>query len=162
MQMKYVKYMLISALIGALIWFLLLEIDLHAGTYIFWETLGLTIGILISGIIGVVLGTYIGLWGVGKMRKPSFAYGILVGLVSYALYLALFFLVGYEVEWEIPGTHMSTNMLHWFPIDFLSSLVAGLVGVAIVRRISPSFCPNCGNKLPPGNEPCSKCGARAA
>ena len=158
MQLKYLKFCLVSALIGGSIWFLLTQIGIYTMPRIIVR-LGL-LGILLLSIIGIDLGSYIGLWSLGKIRKPSFTYGIMIGLFSYLLYIGLFFLVGVVVIAKTQTGTYGVNMAGWFPIDLIFALVAGIIGVAIIRRMAPSFCPNCGNKLPHGNEPCSNCGAR--
>ena len=157
MKVKYTKYLFLGALAGALIWFVILEIAIS----IVHSTLS-----FFPGLIAVVLGTYIGLWSIGKMRNPLFAYGILVGVASFLLYLPLLVLSMsmhpsvYEelriLYWNVlPGTAL------WHSVfSLIVSLVAGILGITIVRRVSPSFCPNCGNKLSPGEDICSKCGTK--
>ncbi len=166
MRMEEMKYVLISALISAIIWFAILEIDWRANLHLFWS-LGNVGGPLVSGVIAFAIGTYLGLWSVGKVRKPSLAYGIPIGLVS----LALFVLIISMEMWGYAsgeGSYAQRSFSYWLnryfsedaPFDLIASLIGGVVGVVIVRRISPSFCPNCGNKLPSGRDPCPECGTK--
>lgn len=163
--MKNIRYVLLSALMGAVLWFVITEIEHRVYAYTYW---GLTREVIawihaIIVIIGVIPGTYVGLWSIGRVRKPSVAYGVLVGLVSFTLIL-LFHAFGLWMALsELGISHIFLNI--WvehvktsFYVYLIASLIAGFLGVSLVRRTSPSFCPNCGNNLPPGNDPCPKCG----
>ena len=155
--MKHTKYILTSAVVGALIWFVILEMAIS----ILHSTLS-----FVLGLIAIVLGTYIGLWSIGKVRNPLFAYGILVGVASFLLYLPLLIL---SISMH-PSVYENLRILYWRVLpgtalwhsffSLIVSLVAGILGITIVRRVSPSFCPNCGNKLSPGEDICSKCGTK--
>ncbi len=170
MQIRYIKYTLISALVGALLWAILIELDARSGLWIFrlldpvYILLEAFQGHPVPGLIAIVTGTYIGLWSIGKIRKPSFFHGILLGLVSFILFLpfsVLFvgiWLVEHGGGSMVFPAEVALVLGNIVPVGWIYGSVAGVIGVAIVRRISPSFCPNCGNKLPPGLDPCPKCG----
>lgn len=151
MQIGNLKYILISAFVGVLLWVVLVELVYYSRSEIYilldpsyWLTYYR--GYSTYALIAIIIGTYMGLWNIGKIRKPSFLYGILSGLLSSVLFLSWTILRGAAFLFVSAGLVIG------------SAIVAGIIGVAIIRRISPSFCPNCGNKLPLGREPCSKCG----
>ena len=167
MQVKYLHYLLLSALVSAVLGFTIQELVFRMDEVAFVEHRFL--GISIITIIVVILGTYAGLWRIGKIRKPSFAFGILVGLLTFMFYLLIYTLGGwFALEFE--GATEVFFQLGWISflygflgrvyalVYIITSLVGAILGATLVRFASPSFCPNCGNKLPLGNEPCSKCG----
>lgn len=162
MQLGHLKYILVSAFVGAFAWFAILEIYFQANLNIEFGYLWQYVR-AIPGIIGIILGTYVGLRTIGRIRKPSFIYGILVGLLSFVLYLPFesFSIWIFSIQYGFPltmGALLDILAQNTPLIGVIASVVAGLLGTIIVRRISPSFCPYCGNKLPNGRDPCPKCG----
>src|SRR3989304_7743820 len=83
MQKEYVKFGLISALIAGVVNFIISMTGLFSGFLMDFAILGIC-------IFG---GTFAGLWIIGRIRNPSFPYGILVFLFCFAT-VALFWLAG--------------------------------------------------------------------
>jgi len=176
MHMKHIKHILVSALLSAFLWIVMIELDYRSGlsilraldpVRILVRSVGMPIyaGATIPGIIAIVVGAYFGLWSFAKLRRPSYVYALLLGLLSFLLFL----LMESAVAWiEISGYGYGRVGFAPFFIDFarymwvyvIVGLIGGLIGIAVIRRVSPLFCPNCGNRLPPGSDPCSKCGTR--
>lgn len=148
MQKEYLKFGLVSGLIAGVVNFLIGMTSLFSGFLMDFVILG----------ICVFGGTYAGLWIIGRIRNPSFHYGFLVFLFCFAT-VALFWLAGAAYY----GYY--NESLRWFLNELalpyaVISFVGVFIGIAIIRKSSPSFCPNCGFNLPAGRADCSKCGKR--
>jgi hypothetical protein len=173
-QLGELKYVLVSAILSAFVWFVLIEIEYQ----VLWGLWNGFLGIngyalveVIRAIVSVILGAYVGLWVIGRIRKVSPIHGILVGLLFFALYIPLYSIV----EWgrwtnfhfySFPPTmdyvmffvkRAQTFAGRYTLFSLTASVAAGVFGIIVVRRVSPSFCPYCGNELPPGRDPCPKC-----
>ena len=114
--------------------------------------------------IAITSGTYLGVWVVGRVRKPSLIHGVLVSLISF-LILRFYVIFRFFIKRGIPFNWIYTvkhvfSVDPFFIVELISSLVGGIVGTLIIRQHSPSYCPNCGKKLPPGCEPCPSCGTK--
>lgn len=170
MQTRHIKYILAGTVLSVIIWYIIIELDSRSGALIFWSLDPFRAfnyiysGYTIPGIIAITIGSYVGLWRVGKIRKPSFAYGISLGLLSFILFLPMeaigIWVSCVEHGWRFSLAIVVDYLRQIAPFIFVVGLIGGLLGVAVVRRISPMFCPNCGSKLPPGSDPCSKCGTK--
>jgi ribosomal protein L40E len=163
-QLKDLKHVFLGAIIGAFIWFAIIEVDSRADIHVYWQLY--PIGDLIFVSLAVLIGTYVGMWTVGRIRKPSIKFGILEGLFSFVL-IDLFDAFGLWIYWAEQGwgtyrieTVLIPNLQATILVRLAPSLAAGLLGMILIRRFSPSFCPNCGNRLPPGPDACSKCGTK--
>lgn len=163
MRLGLLKYLLVSAFLCGLAWFAIAAIDQYAN--IFWP--GGQIGVAIPAIIATILGTYVGLWAIGRFRKPSIVYGVLVGLLFLVFYFPfLAILAGIEsfrfnfdwTRWLLGGGMLSGYLMDRLPMLAISGVIGAVVGAFVIRRVSPSFCPYCGTKLPSGRDPCSNCG----
>ena len=158
MQMNHIKYALVSSIISAFVWFAIVEIDVQSN--ILWSIDPL-LSAAIPPLTAVILGTYVGLWGLGRIRRPFIAYGIVVGLLSFLLYLPFDVLVSIQLgnsSSSILGNLPEMTIAWYALIEVVASLVSGLLGAVLVFRMSPSFCAYCGNKLPSGRDACPKCG----
>jgi hypothetical protein len=155
MKWEYFKFGLISAVLSSVFWFI-----------IWYTNLLITYGwsaIFSSITITSFFGTYLGVWLIGRIRKPSLVYGAFVSLLSIGTTIA-FWLAGalsssdssIYTRWIIYD-HYLNEVSVWIAVP---SIIGVFLGYAIIRRTSLSFCPSCGNILPVGRANCEKCGKR--
>ena len=161
MKLESLKYLIVGAIIGAFIWFLVRELDFYANIHLYWQ-LYPTGDAILAGL-AVIIGTYVGMWTLGRIRKPSTKLGVLVGLFSFVL-VDLFDAFGILLYWMGEGwgtygiqTVVIPLWLETAPIRLVTTLATGLIGMILVNRLTPSFCPNCGGQLPPGRDACPQC-----
>jgi hypothetical protein len=155
MQKEYLKFGLISALMAGFVNFIIDQTNLFRGFFMDFMILG----------ICVFAGIFVGLWIIGRIRKPSFSLGILVFILCYVA-IAFFWLVGAVLYLGAEGrlSMLSISLQTYSQYLALPYAVIGftevLIGIAIIRRGSPSFCSNCGKNLPAGRSDCKECGKR--
>jgi hypothetical protein len=159
MNRDYLVYSLISSFIGCILWTV---------SDVVFESIGLSYfggptSIFLLLPVSAAIGTFVGLAYIGKIRKPSFRYGILHGLITDVIFSLIYSIFNYILRFVGHWSRMSIlafiNTYVFFFIVSMPFIFLGVfVGIVIVRRTSASFCPHCGAELPAGRSPCPQCG----
>jgi hypothetical protein len=192
-QLKYLLYVLASSLLGSIMWESLSFYFLQSGqvpqSVLWWYSTvaflnghffsldngSVLIPVFVIRFLMITIAAFVGLWIIGRIRKPSFFWAIPFGLTTYGMVL----LIGVLITMTIAGNLGSSVVEQYFaslvhrniPFDVrtltddlyasvITSIIGGLAAIILVRWRSPLFCPYCGSKLNPGCEPCKKCGKK--
>jgi hypothetical protein len=153
MNRDYLVYSVVSSFIGGILWIIFFNIAFYSYFVVIGE-------FSIPFFAGI--GTYVGLAYIGKIRKPSYLYGILIFIFSSVIYTFLYF-ISVNISW-ISFRHISDIIeefiliCFYYPVIWLFVGVGVIIGIILVRRMSASFCPHCGAELPAGRSPCPQCG----
>ena len=146
MEKYYYKYAILSSLISCLVWLVLsLIMDAMRLNVKFAPSVYLT-DFLIPVVF--IIGTYVGISVIGKIKKPSYHYALIIGLLS-AGFFVLF--VSFEIliwgiliaeSWGINPLPLFSIMLPGgiiaqLPKIIIFPIVGVLIGVLLVRHSSP-------------------------
>lgn len=123
---EQLKYALISAIIGILIWFLIDQIytDLPAWDINMYN---------FSVSLGVFLGTFLVLSIIGKLKKPSFSLILPIFLIYYAIISSIeipHMMLYYNTLDLHPSFTLSEILLQWLEYSAKYVVLFGLIGIA--------------------------------